>query len=904
MKKYKIPPFLAALFLFLSVSSQTATAPAIGDGSVGNPYQIATLNNLYWLTQTSSSWSKNFIQTANIDATSTSTWASGAGFSPIGNTTTNYTGTYNGQKYTISNLTINKSSGSSVGFFGYVSSPAVIQNINLQNISVTTSGNYVGSLLGYLNSGTIIGCTSSGTVTVSTYDGSSFGGFIGIFWTSGTVKQCSCSVSVNAAATTSSSNANIGGFVGYLNSSCSIDQCFATGNVVADGAYEGGFAGTMNGTITNSYSTGNVTRVSGKTSTSIAGFVGNLGSALIPAISNCYSSGNIYYTSTTNPTNQGFCSSSVAVGKVSSCYFNGSLSNQSSDVTNGATKKTSSQMQTQSTFSSWDFATPIWVMNPGYNSGFPFLAWQANTWTGSTNTDWNTPTNWSLSIVPISSEPVIIPQTINNPIISTGELAVASAINIQNGAILTLSGSGTLTANNGITVNSGGALIGNSSNITGTVSLQQNVIAQRGYRIFANPFSTSQIDLSSTGLNATRTTANDVKTWSNSSNAWVSAGTGYSSVTIGANTPYACFIRGASTDNITGLTYSGGPTAFTYNVIGTLNGATYTIPSANSANFSLIGNPYVAPVNTIALTGGIAEPYYVYTIAVSGNGRTKAGSWSSVLTSSNSSTIPVLGVIAVKTAGNFSITAATDINTTPTPQTGLFGVNTAIRNIELQLEQAGVYQDKLFIRQDASATENGTDKIDLQKFANDVTNIYTITPDQKQMAIDARSELGSTIPLGISSIAGDYNFRVNNNSLSSGTTVYLQDNLLHTQTALQTGATYNFSITADAATQGEQRFALVFANKTTIAAISDSSNAKFTAKVLSDVVHGNTVTIEIGGSRSPINIVARDINGKILSTVRGVNGTNTVPLGNAASGICIIQISNANATLTQKIIKL
>jgi hypothetical protein len=164
--------------------------------------------------------------------------------------------------------------------------------------------------------------------------------------------------------------------------------------------------------------------------------------------------------------------------------------------------------------------------------------------------------------------------------------------------------------------------------------------------------------------------------------------------------------------------------------------------------------------------------------------------------------------------------------------------------------------------------------------------------------------LGSTIPLGVSSIAGDYNFRVNSNSLSSGTTVYLQDNLLHTQTALETGSTYNFSITTDAATQGEQRFALVFANKTAVTAITDSSNAKFTAKVLGNVVHGNTVTIEIAGSTSPINIVARDINGKILSTATGVNGTNTVQLGNAASGICIVQISNASSTITEKIIKL
>jgi hypothetical protein len=42
MKKYKIPPFLAALFLVLTVSAQTATAP-LGTGTSADPYQISTL---------------------------------------------------------------------------------------------------------------------------------------------------------------------------------------------------------------------------------------------------------------------------------------------------------------------------------------------------------------------------------------------------------------------------------------------------------------------------------------------------------------------------------------------------------------------------------------------------------------------------------------------------------------------------------------------------------------------------------------------------------------------------------------------------------------------------------------------------------------------------------------------
>jgi hypothetical protein len=43
-----------SLFITLLMQAQTSTAPATGDGTSSNPYQIATLNNLYWLSQTSS----------------------------------------------------------------------------------------------------------------------------------------------------------------------------------------------------------------------------------------------------------------------------------------------------------------------------------------------------------------------------------------------------------------------------------------------------------------------------------------------------------------------------------------------------------------------------------------------------------------------------------------------------------------------------------------------------------------------------------------------------------------------------------------------------------------------------------------------------------------------------------
>jgi len=79
MKKFTLILICLVWFLSFAMEAQTATQPS-GDGSAANPYQIATLNNLYWVTQNSSSWSKDFVQTANIDASGTSSWNSNTGF--------------------------------------------------------------------------------------------------------------------------------------------------------------------------------------------------------------------------------------------------------------------------------------------------------------------------------------------------------------------------------------------------------------------------------------------------------------------------------------------------------------------------------------------------------------------------------------------------------------------------------------------------------------------------------------------------------------------------------------------------------------------------------------------------------------------------------------------------------
>ena len=83
----------------------------------------------------------------DIDASTAGSWNLGTGFTPIGNNSTPFTGTFNGNSYTISNLFINLPTTNDVGLFGYTSG-ATIENVGLVNANITGQSG-VGALVGY-----------------------------------------------------------------------------------------------------------------------------------------------------------------------------------------------------------------------------------------------------------------------------------------------------------------------------------------------------------------------------------------------------------------------------------------------------------------------------------------------------------------------------------------------------------------------------------------------------------------------------------------------------------------------------------------------------------------------------------------------------------------------------------
>lgn len=357
MKKFY---FLGFIVLFSgSLMAQTATLPS-GSGTSIDPYLIATLDNLYWVTQNSDSWSSYFSQTANIDASSTSGWS--GGFSPIGNSETYFMGSYDGQGHTIIGLYINSNSPY-VGFIGVAVSSSV-SNLGLLNVNITTgtATTNTGGLAG-VNTGTINSCGTSGTVSGGA--GSIVGALVG--------------QNQGGAITYSYSNATIncsedGGLVAENTSGATISKCRFGGSVNGTGSADyGGIAGyASGGGISNCYSTGSVT--GGTESEYVGGLVGE---DVSENISNCYSAGLVTGSGYVG----GLVGNKEAGPSVGNSFWDKQTSGQGSS--SGGTGETTLSMKTESIFTDagWDFTavTGVWSISGGINNGYPTLQGLATT---------------------------------------------------------------------------------------------------------------------------------------------------------------------------------------------------------------------------------------------------------------------------------------------------------------------------------------------------------------------------------------------------------------------------------------------------------------------------------------------------------------------------------------------
>lgn len=236
-------------------------------------YQVADAFQLFWfaglvngtLTDgTAQNTSASAVLTADIEL-------SGETWTPIGSESTLYTGTFDGQGYTISGMTIENAESYS-GLFG----------------------NVTGTVRDFTVTGSI---TITGDETVAKVGGAV--GSLGTASAGGTVSGVISGVDI----TVSAGNDHIGGVVGSMpeNSSPTVESCVYTGNItvtVEAGSVAGVVGYIRTGTIQNCANQGGISINTGGNG-SVGGILGYCNNGKI-YIRNCYNSGSIAAEGTAN----------------------------------------------------------------------------------------------------------------------------------------------------------------------------------------------------------------------------------------------------------------------------------------------------------------------------------------------------------------------------------------------------------------------------------------------------------------------------------------------------------------------------------------------------------------------------------------------------------------------------
>ena len=235
----------------------TTSEPTATDGI----YQISNGQELAWFAaavNNNTATSASAVLTQDIDL-------AGFNWTPIGNATYKFAGTFDGQGHTIRNFYLANSTTNYQGLFGNTSA-ATIKNVTVQGvINCTGTSSRVGAIAGQAMNGTIENCHNEAAITAYQY----VGGIVGYGSGALAINRCSNRGNITGTllSTTNSwgiatvGSTYVGGIIGYnATATASIKNSYNQGNL-SGANYVGGITGYMNNSVTidHVYNTGNIT---------------------------------------------------------------------------------------------------------------------------------------------------------------------------------------------------------------------------------------------------------------------------------------------------------------------------------------------------------------------------------------------------------------------------------------------------------------------------------------------------------------------------------------------------------------------------------------------------------------------------------------------------------------------
>ncbi len=540
----------------------------------------------------------------------------------------------------------------------------------------------------------------------------------------------------------------------------------------------------------------------------------------------------------------------------------------------------------------------------------------ATQWTGATNTDWNTATNWDSGSVPLATEAVditsydgatVFPVIVSGTHIAIGHLTIGGAatltindggdLTVDPGASLTIIGAGILT------INPGGSLISKSTfSGDGSLIYKRHLFTANWY-LLSNPFS---------GHSINTFTVTDVAT-----NAIATSGTNYGVAPYDNNgTAWDYYTTAAGTNDIAGAgnfiagkgysmkRTSAGDVEFKGTMPNTDVDIAITDGTANELN--LIGNPYPSyiPANTNADAAN-----NILTVNSAQLQENTLWFWDEEsitykivnLGTASRFIAPAQGffVNAQIGGGTFSFTEAMqshqaydEFNRTTNNR---FEINlamtdgTATKNTEIY-----------YINGTTTSFDNGYDS-SIFGGANNDFMVYTQTVSDSQgrkLGIQSLPDAdyeNMTIPVGVNAVAGtEITFSIAAQNIPSGMDIYLENRTDNTFTKLNDNG--NYTIILDVDSNGVGQFYL----RTSSSALGLETVALEGVSMYST----NKETLRIIGLQSgKATVKMFTLLGKqVIQTSFESTGVKDVSLPKVSAGVYLVNLQTAQGTLTKKII--
>ena len=509
----------------------------------------------------------------------------------------------------------------------------------------------------------------------------------------------------------------------------------------------------------------------------------------------------------------------------------------------------------------------------------PFLTYSQITiqWTGTTDSDWDTTTNWNPAQVPTALDDVFVLNFLgtitNHPVISSTTGAVAKNLSM---------------ASSSLTIKSGGSLIlsgGSVGDITYEVS-----IADTNWYLVSSPVVGEQYDLFWAFSNSIASGSGD--------NAGIAT---YDNATLDATTGYWRYfqITGAATTFDTGIGYSTKRSGFgDYSFTGTFPTDDVTPAISQGVNnWNLLGNPYPSYLDIAAfITANTANLSDAFETLYVWNG-------TSYSTTTTGYIAPGQGffINSDVASGTASITEAMQSHQTVTERR-IVRTNTTNPSIKLMLSddtnskntQINYLEDK---------TKGLDPGFDLGMFDGTSSNLRVFThlvEDNQGIAFGTQalpnSDLESmVVPVGVKADAGkEITFSVDALNLPTNLKVFLEDKVTNTFTQLDEANT-DYTITLSEGLDGIGRFYL----HTSASALTvDDATLSTVSIYKSDI---STLRI-VGLPQGNTSVKLYNVLGKQVLNTSFDDNAKDISLPKLATGVYIVDVQTEIGKLNKKII--